>query len=80
MAVTHSTNIDRLLNVLKATGKQYDTEKIKRAFEYSDVDATVIGEILSVKNPRAGKIVASGYGDIILEGSVMESCCEIIKR
>ncbi|MDE6302022.1 MAG: DUF3737 family protein, partial [Clostridia bacterium] len=28
------------------------------SFEYSDVDATVQGDILSVKNPRSGRIVA----------------------
>ncbi len=50
------------------------------SFEYSDVDATVKGEILSVKNPRSGKIVADGYGEIILENAVMETNCEILTR
>ena len=35
MAITYSTDITRLLNILKATGKQYDIEKIKKAFEYA---------------------------------------------
>ncbi len=30
------TNIDRLLDILKATGKKYDTEKITRAYQYAN--------------------------------------------
>ena len=33
MSVTYHTDIKRLLNILKATGKQYDVEKIKKAFK-----------------------------------------------
>ena len=36
------------------------------SFEYSDVHASVLGEILSVKNPRSGCIEADGYGEILL--------------
>ena len=36
MSVTYHTDIKRLLNILKATGKQYDVEKIKKAFEYAE--------------------------------------------
>jgi len=50
------------------------------SFEYSTVNATVKGEILSVKNPRAGRIVADGYGQIILEDSVVENECRIAVR
>jgi hypothetical protein len=50
------------------------------SFEYSEVNATVKGEILSVKNPKSGRIEADGYGEIIWEDSVMESTCEVIKR
>ena len=42
------------------------------SFENSHVMADVIGEITSVKNPLSGKIVADGYGEIILEGNVAE--------
>lgn len=35
------------------------------SFEYSDVDAQIKGGVLSLKNPRSGKIVADGYGEII---------------
>ena len=32
------------------------------AFEYSEVDADVVGNILSVKNPKAGKIIQGTGG------------------
>ncbi|MCD8307240.1 MAG: DUF3737 family protein [Clostridia bacterium] len=34
-------------------------------FEYSDVDADIQGEILSVKNVISGKVVADGYGEVM---------------
>ena len=37
------------------------------SFEFSEVNARVSGEILSVKNPAAGVIVADAFGDVILE-------------
>ncbi len=56
------------------------TENCDLAFEYSDVDASVRGEILSVKNPRRGRIVADGYGEIIREGGKYPVEAEIIVR
>lgn len=50
------------------------------AFEYSDVDADVKGHILSVKNPRSGKIVADSVGEIIFEDAVMETKGEVVIR
>lgn len=50
------------------------------AFEYSDVQATVDGTVLSVKNPLSGRIVADGYGAIITEGSVKDTACRIEVR
>ena len=38
------------------------------AFEYSDVEASLIGPVTSVKNPRTGRINADSYGEIILDG------------
>lgn len=35
------------------------------AFEYSDVQAEILGDILSVKNPRSGRIVADSIGEVI---------------
>ncbi len=42
------------------------------AFEYSEVEADVKGHIISVKNPKSGKIVADSVGEIIRENPVME--------
>ena len=42
------------------------------SFENSHVQAEILGEVTSVKNPLSGKIVADGYGEIILEGNVAE--------
>ena len=40
------------------------------AFEYSSVDASIRGSITSVKNPRSGRIIADGYGEIILDQNI----------
>lgn len=49
------------------------------AFEYSSVDAKILGDIDSVKNPLSGRIVAEHIGEIIRENSVKgEGTCEII--
>ena len=40
------------------------------AFEYSSVNATLLGSITSVKNPRSGRIIADGYGEIILDQNI----------
>lgn len=37
------------------------------AFEYSTVDAEIVGHIDSVKNPRAGRLTAGSIGTLILE-------------
>ncbi|MBP3300840.1 MAG: DUF3737 family protein [Clostridia bacterium] len=55
-------------------------EETDLSFEYSSVNATVLGEIESVKNPACGKIVADRIGQIILEDSVMATDCEIITK
>lgn len=51
------------------------------SFEYSDVDADIVGEIMSVKNPKSGKIVADSYGEIILTDDSKIKCeAQITKR
>ena len=50
------------------------------SFEYSDVDADIIGSIDSVKNPKSGKIVADAVGEIITEAPVIECSGEVIIR
>lgn len=37
------------------------------AFEYSTVDAEIVGHIDSIKNPSGGRIVAGSVGELILE-------------
>lgn len=52
-------------------------ESTDLSFEYSDVEADINGNIMSVKNPRSGYIKADSIGEIILENSVMETTCKI---
>lgn len=47
------------------------------SFEKSEVQATIIGEITSIKNPISGKIEADSIKEIILE---TETNCEIITK
>ena len=48
------------------------------AFEYSDVEASILGPVTSVKNPRAGRIMADSYGDVILDKNIkMPGDCQI---
>jgi hypothetical protein len=44
-------------------------ERCDLAFEYSEVEADVVGEIASVKNPLSGRIVADRIGETILKDS-----------
>ncbi len=44
------------------------------SFEYSDVEASVRGHIVSVKNPRSGRIEADSVGELIYGDAVTE--CE----
>lgn len=53
------------------------TEGCDLCFEYSDVKATVQGHIVSVKNPRSGSITADSIGQIVTDGSVIDTDCEI---
>ncbi len=55
-------------------------ENTDLSFEYSEVEADVTGDILSVKKPHAGHICADHIGQIILEDSVMENHCQIRER
>lgn len=48
------------------------------SFEYSEVRADIRGEILSVKNPRAGMITADGIGELIYTDDSIFPCeCKI---
>lgn len=51
------------------------------SFEYSDVSATVDGDILSVKNPRSGSITCDSIGELIYtDDSKYECRCEINEK
>ncbi len=50
------------------------------AFEYSAVNADVKGHIDSVKTPKSGRITADSIGQVILEGAVVETTCDIVTR
>ncbi len=50
------------------------------AFEYSTVHADIRGEVLSVKNPRAGKIVADGFGEVMEGDSVYPVKAKLVTR
>ena len=40
------------------------------AFEYSGVEATILGAVTSIKNPRTGHIKAASCGEIIIDGNI----------
>ena len=50
------------------------------AFEYSDVDATVLGHVDSIKNVRSGSITVDSVGEVIMEDAVMECTGKVIIR
>ncbi|MBQ8107773.1 MAG: DUF3737 family protein, partial [Ruminococcus sp.] len=50
------------------------------SFEYSHVQADIIGSIDSVKNPASGTITADSIGEVIHEDSIMECQAQIIIR
>lgn len=50
------------------------------AFEYSDVEADVRGNVISIKNPKSGIITVDSVGEIIREDPVMECSGEVVIR
>lgn len=51
------------------------------SFEYSDVQAEIKGNIVSVKNPRSGKIVADSIGELIYTADSKYPCnCCVSER
>lgn len=46
-------------------------ENTDLSFEYSEVNADIIGNIVSVKNPKSGIITADSVGEVIMEDAVM---------
>ena len=55
-------------------------ENCDLSFEYSDVEADVIGHVDSIKNPRSGTIIIDSVDEIIMEDAVMECKGKVIFR
>ena len=50
-------------------------------FEYSTINANIQGRVTSVKNPTSGRIIADGYGEIIIdENQKKPANCLIVTR
>lgn len=50
------------------------------AFEYSEVDADIKGNVISIKNPKSGIIVVDSVGEIINEDSIMKVNGRVVAR
>lgn len=50
------------------------------AFEYSNVNATINGHLISVKNPSSGRIAAESIGEIIIDGNIKAPANCIIEK
>jgi len=50
------------------------------SFEYSEVQADILGHVTSIKNPKSGSITVDSVGEIIWENQVMECTGEVIIR
>ena len=57
-----------------------ETEDCDLAFEYSDVEADIVGGIVSVKNPKSGVIRVDSVGEVIFEDSVMDVEGKVVVR
>ena len=57
-----------------------ETEGCDLAFEYSDVDADIVGNIISIKNPKSGTIKVDSVDEIINEDSIMDVNGKVILK
>ena len=56
-------------------------ENCDLSFEYSDVEATIIGHVDSVKNPRSGTITLDSVGEVLMtDDTVMDCNGQVIVR
>ena len=55
-------------------------EETDLSFEYSEVQADIKGHVVSIKNPKSGKIIVDSVGETIWEDSVMECHGEVVIR
>ena len=49
-------------------------ENTDLSFEYSDVNASIFGSVLSVKNPKSGTIIADSYGEVLFTDDTVIPC------
>ncbi len=56
------------------------TEGCDLAFEYSDVNATIEGNVVSIKNPKSGLITVDSVGEIIKGDNVVPCQGEVIVK
>ena len=49
-------------------------ESCDLSFEYSDVEATIIGHVDSVKNPRSGSITLDSVGEVLMTDDTVMEC------
>ena len=57
-----------------------EMEDADLSFEYSDVEADIKGNVLSIKNPKSGTIIVDSVGEIINEDSIMQVKAKVIIR
>lgn len=50
------------------------------SFEYSDVEAHILGHVDSIKNVKSGLIVVDSVGEVIHEDAIMETNGKIVIR
>ncbi len=50
------------------------------SFENSDVVATIVGHVDSIKNPRSGRIVVDSVGAVLREQAACDSKCQVVIR
>ena len=50
------------------------------AFEYSEVETDIKGNVISIKNPKSGTITVDSVGEIINEDSIMDVNGKVIIR
>lgn len=55
-----------------------EMEEADFAFEYSEVEADIKGNVISIKNPKSGTIQVDSVGEIINEDSIMETKAKIM--
>lgn len=55
-------------------------EEADLSFEYSDVEADIRGDVISIKNPKSGVIVVDSVGEVICDDPVMECTGKVVLR